>query len=111
MTTPSSSTETSALERAPCCSTLRTCWNSPPSRPPSLAVIFSADYMHGERQLGRYYALVLLFIGAMAGLVLTGSLLLLFAIGIWMSANGLPSGARKLTEPEPVGLNPVAASS
>ena len=44
----------------------------------SLAVIFSADYMHGERQLGRYYALVLLFIGAMAGLALTGSLLLLF---------------------------------
>ena len=44
----------------------------------SLAVIFSVDYMQGERQLGRYYALVLLFIGAMAGLVLTGSLLLLF---------------------------------
>jgi NADH-quinone oxidoreductase subunit L len=44
----------------------------------SLAVIFSADYMHGERQLGRYYALVLFFIGAMAGLALTGSLLLLF---------------------------------
>ena len=44
----------------------------------SLAVIFSVDYMHGEAQLGRYYALVLLFIGAMAGLVLTGSLLLVF---------------------------------
>ena len=34
--------------------------------------------MRGEQQLGRYYALVLLFIGAMVGLVLTGSLLLLF---------------------------------
>jgi NADH-quinone oxidoreductase subunit L len=44
----------------------------------SLAVIYSVDYMRGEAQLGRYYALVLLFIGAMAGLVLTSSLLLLF---------------------------------
>src|SRR5512138_333574 len=33
----------------------------------ALAVIFSIDYMHGEAQLGRYYALVLFFIGAMAG--------------------------------------------
>jgi len=44
----------------------------------SLAVIFSVDYMRGEAQLGRYYMLVLLFIGAMVGLVLTGSLMLLF---------------------------------
>ncbi len=44
----------------------------------SLAVLFSVNYMHGERQLGRYYELVLLFIGAMAGLALTGSLLFLF---------------------------------
>jgi len=44
----------------------------------SLAVIFSVDYMHGEPQLGRYYALVLLFIGSMVGLVLTSNLLLLF---------------------------------
>ena len=44
----------------------------------SLAVIFSVDYMHGETELGRYYALVLLFIGAMCGLVLTGSLLFMF---------------------------------
>jgi NADH-quinone oxidoreductase subunit L len=44
----------------------------------SLAVIFSVDYMRGEAQLGRYYALILLFIGAMAGLALTGSLLFLF---------------------------------
>jgi NADH-quinone oxidoreductase subunit L len=43
-----------------------------------LAVIFSVDYMRGKAQLGRYYFLVLLFIGAMCGLVLTGSLLLLF---------------------------------
>jgi NADH-quinone oxidoreductase subunit L len=34
--------------------------------------------MHGDKQLGRYYELVLLFIGAMAGLALTGSLLFLF---------------------------------
>ncbi|MDD5368570.1 MAG: proton-conducting transporter membrane subunit [Anaerolineaceae bacterium] len=44
----------------------------------SLAVIFSVDYMKGEAQLGRYYALVLFFIGAMVGLALTGSLLLVF---------------------------------
>lgn len=44
----------------------------------SLAVIFSVDYMHGEAQLNRFYAFVLLFIGAMAGLVLSGSLLFMF---------------------------------
>lgn len=44
----------------------------------SLAVIFSTSYMRGEAQLGRYYALVLLFIGSMAGLVLSGSLFLMF---------------------------------
>jgi NADH-quinone oxidoreductase subunit L len=44
----------------------------------SLTIIFSIDYMRGEAQLGRYYALVLWFIGAMCGLVLTQSLLWLF---------------------------------
>jgi NADH-quinone oxidoreductase subunit L len=44
----------------------------------SLAVIFSVDYMRGEAQLGRYYAYVLFFIGAMAGLVLSSNLLLMF---------------------------------
>src|SRR5690606_28664459 len=44
----------------------------------SLAVIFSVDYMRGEEDLGRYYALVLFFIGAMVGLVLSGSLFLMF---------------------------------
>jgi NADH-quinone oxidoreductase subunit L len=44
----------------------------------SLAVIFSVDYMKGEVQLGRYYAFVLFFIGAMVGLVMTSNLLLLF---------------------------------
>jgi NADH-quinone oxidoreductase subunit L len=44
----------------------------------SLAVIFSIDYMHGEEQLGRFYALVLFFIGAMSGLVLSNSLLFMF---------------------------------
>lgn len=44
----------------------------------SLAVIFSVDYMKGEAQLSRYYAFVLLFIGAMAGLVLSGSILFMF---------------------------------
>lgn len=44
----------------------------------SLAVIFSVDYMRGDQQLGRYYILVLLFIGAMSGLVLSGNLLFMF---------------------------------
>ncbi|HZU86942.1 MAG TPA: NADH-quinone oxidoreductase subunit L [Anaerolineaceae bacterium] len=44
----------------------------------SLAVIFSVDYMKGQTQLGRYYAFVLFFIGAMVGLVLTSNLLLMF---------------------------------
>ncbi len=44
----------------------------------SLAVIFSMDYMHAEAQLGRYYALVMFFIGAMVGLVLSGSILFMF---------------------------------
>ena len=44
----------------------------------SLAVIFSVDYMKGEAQLGRYYAFVLFFIGAMVGLVTTANVLLIF---------------------------------
>jgi NADH-quinone oxidoreductase subunit L len=44
----------------------------------ALVVIFSVNYMEDEEQLGRYYSLLLLFVGAMIGLVLTGSLLLLF---------------------------------
>jgi len=44
----------------------------------ALAVVFSVDYMRGSPQLGRYYAMVLFFIGAMAGLVLTTNLLLMF---------------------------------
>jgi NADH-quinone oxidoreductase subunit L len=44
----------------------------------SLAVIFSVDYMQGEEQLSRYYSFILLFIGAMAGLLLSGNLLFMF---------------------------------
>ncbi len=44
----------------------------------SLTVIFSAGYMTGAAQLGRYYSLVLIFIGSMCGLVLSGNLLFLF---------------------------------
>jgi NADH-quinone oxidoreductase subunit L len=44
-----------------------------------LAVIFSINYMHHhEEQLARYYALILFFIGAMAGLGLSGSLFFTF---------------------------------
>lgn len=44
----------------------------------ALAIIFSINYMHGEKSLGRYYAYVLFFIGAMSGLVLTSNMLLMF---------------------------------
>ena len=44
----------------------------------TLSLVFSVNYMQGEAQLRRYYVLVLLFIGAMAGLVLSGHLILLF---------------------------------
>ncbi|MBA4386073.1 MAG: NADH-quinone oxidoreductase subunit L, partial [Anaerolinea sp.] len=44
----------------------------------SLAVIFSTSYMKGESQIGRYYAFVLFFIGAMVGLVLTSNIMLMF---------------------------------
>ena len=44
----------------------------------SLTLLFSTAYMRDESEPGRYYALVLLFIGSMAGLVLSGSLLFLF---------------------------------
>mgnify|MGYP005811311565 CR=1 FL=1 len=44
----------------------------------TLAVIFSVDYMAGDPQLDRYYSFVLLFIGAMAGLVLSNNLLVVF---------------------------------
>ena len=40
------------------------------------AVVFSVDYMRGEEGQGRYYALVLFFIGAMVGLVLSANLLM-----------------------------------
>ncbi|MFZ1043647.1 MAG: NADH-quinone oxidoreductase subunit L [Anaerolineales bacterium] len=44
----------------------------------SAAVIFAIDYMGHAQQLARFYALVLFFIGAMAGLALSGSLLFTF---------------------------------
>lgn len=44
----------------------------------SLTIIFSAGYMTKAAQLGRYYALILIFIGSMCGLVLSGNLLYLF---------------------------------
>ncbi len=44
----------------------------------SLTVIYSAAYMRHEKSLGRYYGMILLFIGAMSGLVLTSNIFLLF---------------------------------
>ncbi len=39
-------------------------------------MVFSVDYLRGEEGQGRYYALVLFFIGAMVGLVLSANLLM-----------------------------------
>lgn len=44
----------------------------------SIAVIFAIDYMKHAHQLARFYALILFFIGAMAGLALSSSLLFTF---------------------------------
>ena len=44
----------------------------------SLAILFSTSYMKGEKQLSRYYSLILLFIGSMTGLVLSSSAFYLF---------------------------------
>ena len=43
----------------------------------ALSIVFSLDYMQRGPGLARYYALLLVFIGAMVGLVLAGSLLVL----------------------------------
>jgi NADH-quinone oxidoreductase subunit L len=44
----------------------------------SLVLLYSVKYMNGEEGLTRYYALVLLFIGAMIGLVFVDNLLVLY---------------------------------
>jgi len=44
----------------------------------ALVVLYSTKYMEGSEGLSRYYALVLLFIGAMIGLVFTDNLLVLY---------------------------------
>jgi len=44
----------------------------------SLAVLFSTAYMKGEKQLSRYYSLMLFFIGSMVGLVLSSNLFYTF---------------------------------
>lgn len=44
----------------------------------SLVVLYSVKYMEGSPGLSRYYALVLLFIGSMIGLVFTDNLLVLY---------------------------------
>lgn len=46
-----------------------------------LAIVFSTSYMQNEKQLPRYYAFILLFIGSMNGLVLSENLF--FAFLFW----------------------------
>jgi len=43
-----------------------------------LVVLYSVKYMEGEKGLPRYYALIMLFIGAMIGLVITDNLLVVY---------------------------------
>ncbi|HEU4594677.1 MAG TPA: putative monovalent cation/H+ antiporter subunit A [Pyrinomonadaceae bacterium] len=44
----------------------------------ALVLIYAGAYLKGREQLGRFYLYLLLFMGAMLGLVLAGNLLLLF---------------------------------
>ena len=44
----------------------------------ALIVIYAGGYMHGHKQLGRFYMYLLAFMGAMLGLILSDNLLLLF---------------------------------
>jgi len=46
-----------------------------------LIVVYSQGYMGHEKGLPRYYSLVLLFIGAMTGLVIAGNFLALHILG------------------------------
>ncbi len=72
-----------------------------------LAMLYSLEYMKDEEGLTRYYAFVLLFIGSMIGLVLSGNLLQLylfwelvsvcsfFLIGFWYKR---PSAVKAATK-------------
>lgn len=72
-----------------------------------LAVIYSLEYMNDEKGLTRYYAFVLLFVGGMIGLVLSGNLLQLylfwelvgvcsfFLIGFWYKKPSAVKAANK----------------
>lgn len=44
----------------------------------TLVVIYAGGYLAGHRQLGRFYTFILLFMGAMLGVVLADNLILLF---------------------------------
>ncbi|VAW31052.1 Na(+) H(+) antiporter subunit A, partial [hydrothermal vent metagenome] len=44
----------------------------------TLVLLYASEYLAGHEQIGRFYALILLFMGAMLGLVLADNLLLLF---------------------------------
>jgi multicomponent Na+:H+ antiporter subunit A len=43
-----------------------------------LVLIYSGSYLHGHRQLGRFYSLITLFMGSMLGLVLADNFIALF---------------------------------
>lgn len=69
--------------------------------------LYSLDYLHEEPRLGRYFAYLQLFVGAMLGIVLAGNLLVLYAfwelvglasfllIGFWYSRPAAAAAAKK----------------
>ncbi|MBO0934525.1 NADH-quinone oxidoreductase subunit 5 family protein [Fibrella aquatilis] len=72
-----------------------------------LVQLYSIDYMRGDARIGRYFAYLQLFVGAMLGIVLAGNLLILYGfwelvglasyllIGFWYHR---PSAARAATK-------------
>jgi NADH-quinone oxidoreductase subunit L len=72
-----------------------------------LVQIYSIEYMRGDARIGRYFAYIQLFVGAMLGIVLAGNLLILYGfwelvglasyllIGFWYHR---PSAARAATK-------------
>jgi NADH-quinone oxidoreductase subunit L len=72
-----------------------------------LVQLYSLEYLHDEPRLGRYFAYLQLFVGAMLGIILAGNLLILYAfwelvglasyllIGFWYARPAAALAARK----------------
>ncbi|WP_041257590.1 NADH-quinone oxidoreductase subunit 5 family protein [Fibrella aestuarina] len=72
-----------------------------------LVQLYSLEYLHDEPRLGRYFAYLQLFVGAMLGIILAGNLLILYGfwelvglasfllIGFWYDRPAAASAAKK----------------